>query len=75
MRFSASLADLSLHGYHQLGAGCLGLKLQTNGPVITPIFRTRRLKQADHSFRYSFCFHSVAIMALRKNVLQEDDIL
>jgi hypothetical protein len=74
MRFSDTLADLSLQGYHHLGAGCLGLKLQTNRPVITPIFRTRRL-QADHSFRYSFCFPSVAIMALRKNILQEDDIL
>ena len=73
--FSASLADLLLQGYRQLGAGCLGLKLQTNRPVITPVFRTRRLQQADHSFRYSFCFPSVAIMALRKNVLQEDDIL
>ena len=75
MRFSASLADLPLQGYRQLGAGCLGLKLQTNRPVITPIFRTRRLRQADHSVRYSFCFPSVAGMALLKNVLQEDDIL
>ena len=75
MRFSAGLADLSLQGYRQLVAGCLGLKLQTNRPVVTPIFRTRRLQQAHHSFRYSFCFPAVAFMALRKNVLQEDDIL
>ena len=34
VRFSASLAGLSL----QLGAGCLGLKLQTNRPVITAYF-------------------------------------
>jgi len=34
-----------------------------------PIFRTRRLQQTDYSFRYSFCCPSVAIMALRKNVL------
>ena len=47
----------------------------TNRAVITPIFRTRRLQQADHSFRYSFCFPSVAFVALRKTVLQEDDIL
>jgi hypothetical protein len=40
-----------------------------------PIFRTIRLQQRDHSFRYSLCFPSVAIMALRRNVLQEDDIL
>ena len=40
-----------------------------------PIFRTIRLQQRDHSFRYSLCFPSVAIKALRRNVLQEDDIL
>ena len=40
-----------------------------------PIFRTIRLQQRDHSFRYSLCFPSVANMALRRNVLQEDDIL
>jgi hypothetical protein len=39
------------------------------------IFRTRRLQQSDHSFRYSFCLPSVAVMALRWSVLQEDDIL
>jgi len=40
-----------------------------------PIFRTTRLQQRDHSFRYSLCFSSVTIMALHRNVLQEDDIL
>jgi hypothetical protein len=40
-----------------------------------PIFRTIRLQQGDHSFRYSPCFSSFAIMALCRNVLQEDDIL
>jgi len=39
------------------------------------IFRTIILQQRDHSFRYSLCFPSVAIMALRRNVLQEDNIL
>jgi hypothetical protein len=40
-----------------------------------PIFRTIRLQQGDHSFRYSLCFPSVAIMALCRNVLHKDDIL
>jgi hypothetical protein len=40
-----------------------------------PIFRTRRLQQRDHSFRYSLSFPSAAIMALCRNVLQEGDIL
>jgi hypothetical protein len=40
-----------------------------------PIFRTIRLQQRDHSFRYSLCFPSVAIMVSRRNVLQIDDIL
>jgi hypothetical protein len=40
-----------------------------------PIFRTIRLQQRDHSFTYSLCSPSVAIMALRRNVLQEDNIL
>jgi hypothetical protein len=39
------------------------------------IFRTIRLQQRNHSFRYSLCFASAAIMALRRNVLQEDNIL
>ena len=30
MRLSAGLANLSLQGYLQLDAGCLGLKLQTD---------------------------------------------
>jgi hypothetical protein len=40
-----------------------------------PIFRAIRLQHRDHSFRYSLCFPSAAIMALHRNVLQEDDIL
>ena len=55
-------------------AGCLGPKLQTERSW-PRIFRTVRLQQRDHSFRYSLCFPSVVIMVLRKNVLQEDDIL
>ena len=39
------------------------------------VFRTVRLQQRDHSFRYSLCFPSVAIMALQRNVPQGDDIL
>ena len=75
MHFSAGLAHLSLQVYRQLDAGCLGLKLQINRPVLTPIFKTVRLQQRDHSFSYSLCFPSFATMALRRNVLQEDDIL
>ena len=67
MRLSAGLTHFLLQGYRQLDAGCLGLKLQ--------ISRTIRLQQRDHSFRYSLCFPSVALMALHRNVLQEDDIL
>ena len=74
MRLSVGLALLSLQGCRQLNAGCLGLKLQTDWSR-PPIFRTIREQQRDHSFRYSFCFTPVAIMALRRNVLQEDDIL
>jgi len=38
MRLSAGLANFSLQGYRQLDAGCLGLKLQINRPVMTPYF-------------------------------------
>jgi len=38
-------------------------------------FRAIRLQQRDHSFRYSLCFPSVAIMAVHRNILQEDEIL
>jgi hypothetical protein len=40
-----------------------------------PTFRTIRPQQRDHSFGYSLCFPSVAIMALRRNVQQQYDIL
>ena len=73
MHLSAGLAHFSLQGYRQLDAGSLGLKLQTDCSW-PPIVRTIRLQQRDHSFRYSLCFPSVAIMALHKNVLQEDYI-
>ena len=51
-----------------------GLKLQIDHDP-PPIFRIIRLQQRDHSFRYSLRFPSFAIMALHRNVLQEDDIL
>jgi len=38
MRLPLGLAHLSLQGYRQLDAGCLGVKLQTNRPVLTPYF-------------------------------------
>ena len=75
MRLWADLAHLSLQGYRQLDAGCwISSYTQTYRPQ-PPILRTIRLQQTEHSFRCSLCFHSVAIMALRRNVLQEDDIL
>ena len=36
---SCGLVHLSLQGYRQLDAGCLGLKLQINRPVTTPYFQ------------------------------------
>jgi hypothetical protein len=39
------------------------------------VFRTIRLQNRDHSFRYFLCFPSVAVMELRRNVVQENDIL
>jgi len=74
IRLSAGLAHFLLQGYRQLHVGWLGLKLQTDQPW-RPIFRTIRLQQRDHSFRYSPCFPSVVIMGFCRNVLQEDDIL
>jgi hypothetical protein len=71
MHLSAGVAHFSLQGYGQLIGGGLGLNLQINKSVI----RNISLQQRDHSFRYSCCFASVAIMAVHKNVLQEDDIL
>ena len=44
-------------------------------PSWPPIFSTIRLQQRDCSFRYSLCFPSVTLVALLRNVLQEDDIL
>jgi hypothetical protein len=74
MRLSAALAHLSHQDYRQLDAGCLGVKLERDRSW-PHIFRTIRLQQRDHPFRYSLCFPSVSIMALCRNVLQEDDIL
>ena len=67
--------SLIASGLSTVDAGCLGLKLQINRPVMTPTIRTIRHQQRDHSFRYPLCFPSVAVMALRRNVLEEDDIL
>ena len=39
-------------------------------PSWPPIFRTIWQQQRDHSFRYSLCLLSGAIMALRRNVLE-----
>ena len=74
IRLSAGLAHVSVQGYRQLNAGCLSLKLQINRLVITPYFWNISLQQRDHSFTYSLCFPSVAILALHKNVLQADNI-
>ena len=52
MHLSTGLSHLLFQGYWQLVAGCLGLMLQTNQSW-PPIFRTIRLQQRDHSFRYS----------------------
>ena len=38
MHLSAGVAHFLLQGYRQLDAGCLGLKLQTNRPDMTPYF-------------------------------------
>jgi hypothetical protein len=73
-RLSADVTYLSHQGYWQLDAECFGLKLQRD-LSLPPIFRTVRLQQRDHSFRYSLCFASVAIMAFCRNFLQEDSIL
>jgi hypothetical protein len=73
VRLSAGLTHLSLQGYQQLDAGCLGLKLETDWSW-PPIIRTIRLQQkTTHSD--TLCFPSVAILTLHRNVLQEDDIL
>jgi len=40
-----------------------------------PVFRTIRLQQRDHSFKYFLCFPSITFLALCRNCLQEDDIL
>jgi hypothetical protein len=76
MRLSARLAHFLLQGYRQLNEGCrVSSYKQTNIPVLTPIFRTIRMQQKDHSFRYFLCFPSIAIMAVRRNALKEDNIL
>ena len=52
VRWSGSLFA---QGYWQLDAGCLCLKLQIDRSW-PPVFRTIRLQQWDHSFRYSPVF-------------------
>jgi len=54
---------------------CISTFFLHNRPFMTPTFRTIRHQQQDHSFRYSLFYPSVAIMALHRNVLQENDIL
>ena len=56
-------------------AWCRVLGSQVTDQSWPLIFRAVRLQQRDHSFEYPLCFPSFAIMALCRNVLQEDDIL
>jgi hypothetical protein len=74
MHLSAGLAHFLLQGYLQLDAGCLCLKLQINRPVMTPYFENHKTA-TNRPLIQILCFHSVAIMALHRNVLQEGDIL
>jgi len=43
--------------------------------ALEPYFRKINTQQSDRSFRYSLCCPSVAIMDVRRSVLQEEDIL
>jgi len=52
-----------------------GSQVTSRQTALEPYFRTISLQQSDRSFKYSVCFPSVAIMAVCRNVLQEDDIL
>jgi len=52
-----------------------GSQVTSRQNALEPYFRKISLQRSDRSFRYSLCFPSVAIMAVRRNVLQEDDIL
>jgi hypothetical protein len=72
MGLSAGLTHLLAEGYRQLDAGYLGLKLQTD--FWHPIFRTIRMQQRDHSFRYSVFLQMQSWLCVG-NVLQEDNIL
>jgi hypothetical protein len=53
---------------------CLGPKLPTNRPVLFPYFQNHKTA-TKRPLIQTLCFPSVAITALRRNVLQEDDIL
>jgi hypothetical protein len=74
MCLSPGLAHFLLQGYRQLDAGCLGLNLQINRPLMTPCFENHKTA-TKRPLNQILCFPSVAIMALRRNVLQEGDIL
>jgi len=69
-----SWSGSSLQGYRQLNAGCLRLKLQTNRLVLTAHFYNHKTTTKRPLIQI-LCFPSVTVMALRRNVLQEDDIL
>jgi hypothetical protein len=76
MRLSASLTHSPLQSYQQLDAGDVWVSsYKQTHQSWPPNFRTISLQQRDHSFRYSLCFPSAAVMALHRNVLQEGDIL
>jgi hypothetical protein len=68
MRLSAGLAHLSLQGYRQSDPGCWVSSYKSTDQSRPPIFRTIRLQQRVHSFRYALFFPSVAIMDLHRNV-------
>jgi hypothetical protein len=74
MRLSSGLAYLPLQGYRQLDVGRLGVNYKH--PSWPSMFRTISCnKETTHSDSLSLSFPSVAIIAFRSNVLQEDYIL
>jgi len=79
MRFSAVLYHLSHQGYHQFEAGCLGLKLETYRPFLTPHSQNHTIATQRPYIQMPLSFlpllPSIQTMTLLTTITKDNDVV
>jgi hypothetical protein len=78
MHFSAVLYHLSCQGYQHFEAGCLGLKLQTYRPFLTPHSQNHTTATQQPYIQMPLSFFlpslpSIQTMTLHKTIMKDND--